>query len=588
MPCGSGTRSRRPAVPPPSEDVACDAASVARAPSGSSPCETARPTTPAARSRNARRSSRARASPGSAPGARCRSRSNRSSGAPARTRWPACTCSLESLAVQCDRVDTHVQQQLGAVVGAQRHGVPVVRDRDQLSRRRAHADAGESGRWRDRRRACRPANTGSGHLLERHGTSRRAARAARGSVIAQLTRAARSNRSPTSGRCRGCVNVGRGRACRRAARIAAGGSRVTASLATAGASGSARSARRRSRRRAPRARRRPSRGGRSVIASRSRADLEIERKLADRRDELRDARQVHAAPEPARVHDVDQEHRARAAHAARRPRDSARACRCRVRSSWLRRTVRVRQRRGARTRWSPACEPIACVPVARAHQPPVGNRHSRGAPRGDQPSSATAAARGNVIHSTRGPRCGHARSRGCPARRGCADAARAASAGGIGSNAIHVRERTITAPARRLARGGALAIVEIQRGPRRKHRVVTRRGRGERAIDAAPRHHRRLRCQAAFENLVPADQPAPVRAPGSARCAARSSSAALLVGDAELAHARLHARRALATGPSRPRRRRRGCTCRGTARAPRAARPRGTRRSTSSTLKRLG
>ena len=101
----------------------------------------------------------------------------------------------------------------------------------------------------------------------------------------------------------------------------------------------------------------------------------------------------------------------------------------------------------------------------------------------------------------------------------------------------------------RLGGAGALPIVEVQRGPRRKHRVVTRRGRGERTIDAAPGHHGRIGCEAAFEDLVPADEPPPVRGEKASDALHEVALQRVLVGDSALAHPLLHAAASSATGP---------------------------------------
>ena len=78
-----------------------------------------------------------------------------------------------------------------------------------------------------------------------------------------------------------------------------------------------------------------------------------------------------------------------------------------------------------------------------------------------------------------------------------------------GSRTVHVR--SVTTRPRPAARWPtALAVVEIQRRPGREHGVVTGLRRGACAINAAPRHHGGLGREAAFENLVPADQPAAV------------------------------------------------------------------------------
>ena len=186
-------------------------------------------------------------------------------------------------------------------------------------------------------------------------------------------------------------------------------------------------------------------------------------------------------------------------------------------SSWLvRGAAWAAQFAGGR---SAASSPTGCV-SARLER---GRRlwksaQSRRAGR-DQPSSATAAARGNVIHATRSS------VRMCSVQTlACRPSTWCCCVGGDrrrhGLERVHVLQRDHAAASRRLVGRRALAIVEVERRMGRQHRVVALGGRRERAVDAAPRHHhRRIRREARLEDLVPAHQSASVCRAGSARCA---------------------------------------------------------------------
>ena len=69
--------------------------------------------------------------------------------------------------------------------------------------------------------------------------------------------------------------------------------------------------------------------------------------------------------------------------------------------------------------------------------------------------------------------------------------------------------------------------------------------RRDRAIDAAPRHHRRALGQPALQYLVPADQPAALGFEPAAEAADEPALQRVLVLDPERAHPRLHLRRRL-------------------------------------------
>ena len=99
-------------------------------------------------------------------------------------------------------------------------------------------------------------------------------------------------------------------------------------------------------------------------------------------------------------------------------------------------------------------------------------------------------------------------------------------------------------PGRFVGRGG-LQIVQVQRRHRRHHHVAPLPRRLQAAFGAAPGHHRGLRRQPAFQNLVPADQLLSVAGQDRLQPAHEPALQRGLVGDAQFAHARLHPRRGL-------------------------------------------
>jgi hypothetical protein len=73
---------------------------------------------------------------------------------------------------------------------------------------------------------------------------------------------------------------------------------------------------------------------------------------------------------------------------------------------------------------------------------------------------------------------------------------------------IHLRERNQATDALRLTRPFRLRLVEVTMGSRGHHHVVPGFRRGNSALGTSPGHHGSAGGEAAFEDFVPADQPA--------------------------------------------------------------------------------
>ena len=110
---------------------------------------------------------------------------------------------------------------------------------------------------------------------------------------------------------------------------------------------------------------------------------------------------------------------------------------------------------------------------------------------------------------------------------------------------VDIGERLDRQAAGRLVGLIALQAVEIQRRRGRQHDVVPLVGGIDRALLATPRHHRGGRRQAAFEDLVPADQPPPLAREIAAERVDHPALQRILVLETERLHLRLDARRAL-------------------------------------------
>src|SRR5688572_5560285 len=271
------------------------------------------------------------------------------------------------------------------------------------------------------------------------------------------------------------------------------------------------------------------------------ADLEVEWELANRRGNLRDLRQLRTLVDPAGLHDVDQEHRARPGK--RRVVLEIEHQLVRTGAQLLAPTKpglwRLRRAEG-RIR---GVEAYRLVPAASTRQPTVEIRIVE--PLGGRPTDLRHGGGARKRHPLQpilgadvlGPEVALQAEnvttlRGWKRRRHRVEA-------------IHRFEIDDASAARWLAGAGALSVVEVQHGPRRKDRIVARGSRGECSVDPAPGHHRGIGCETAFEDLIPADQPPPVRGEKAPNALHEVALQRVLVRDSALAHPLLHLRRAL-------------------------------------------
>ena len=107
----------------------------------------------------------------------------------------------------------------------------------------------------------------------------------------------------------------------------------------------------------------------------------------------------------------------------------------------------------------------------------------------------------------------------------------------------HLQRQRVAAARRQVAR--ALPVIQVQIRRRREHGVVAGLGRGDGAVDAAPRHDGRVGRNAALEDFIPADDAAAFRLDELGHALDEVALQVMRVGDAELLHARLDARRLL-------------------------------------------
>ena len=199
MPCGSGTRSRKPTVVASGAVVARLAPSIARSSISSSPCATERPSSLRTISK---RSPFVTSTGVTRLGARraTTSRSNLISGAPASTRVPASTCASKPSPLSAT-VSMPTCIRSSAPMSVRRVTACPVGATEISSPAQGACRMPEVGSMARPSPSIRCANTASGTSSSGIAHPESGDMSARG-VIRVLTRGARSNRSPTSGRCR--------------------------------------------------------------------------------------------------------------------------------------------------------------------------------------------------------------------------------------------------------------------------------------------------------------------------------------------------------------------------------------------------
>ncbi len=108
---------------------------------------------------------------------------------------------------------------------------------------------------------------------------------------------------------------------------------------------------------------------------------------------------------------------------------------------------------------------------------------------------------------------------------------------------VDLRQRQHRQAAVRFVAAGGLQVVQIQPVARRQHHIVALLCCGHCAFDAAPRHHRRTRRHAAFENFIPTDHAPAVLGEVGRQLFVEPALHRVRVLDPELAHLRAHRRR---------------------------------------------